>query len=365
MKPLYRNLGVVLISLVILWFLGKFIMPFLLPLLGKVLAVLLPFIIAVFFSMLMEPLIVLLHDKLRFNRTLAVITSMLLVFGSITLIIAIIIVRLIVELVDLARFLPAYQESFDTLGRQLMEQGKYYYQIGASYGENSHLAELIQNNLGPLTNTIQNWVSNTLHYLINFATLIPGGITTLVTVSLVVLISTFFISKDRHYITQIWLKYAPKPMGARALKVMTEIFTAFSGYLRAQLILISLTMVQSIIGLYLIGAKYALIMGLVIGIFDLIPVLGPSAVFLPWIIYSFLVGSTGFAIKLTVLWLVILSVRQVMETKVVADSLGLHPLATLLAMYAGLKFFGVLGMIGGPILIIAVQAYLKTFNVRT
>lgn len=268
-------------------------------------------------------------------------------------------------MVDLARFLPAYQESFSTLGRQLMEQGIYYYRMGASYGENSHLAELIQNNLGPLTNTIQNWVSNSLHYLINFATLIPGGITTLVTVCLIVLIATFFISKDRHQITQIWLKYAPKPMGARALNIMSEIFTAFSGYLRAQLILISLTMLQSIIGLYLIGAKYALIMGLVIGMFDLIPVLGPSSVFLPWIIYSFLVGSTGFAIKLTILWLVILSVRQVMETKVVADSLGLHPLATLLAMYAGLKFFGVLGMIGGPIIIIAVQAYLKTFNLRT
>jgi predicted PurR-regulated permease PerM len=118
-------------------------------------------------------------------------------------------------------------------------------------------------------------------------------------------------------------------------------------------------MIISIAGLYLSGAQYALTVGLLVSFFDLIPVLGPATVYLPWIIWSFVSGSTAFGVKLTVLYLTVLVVRQVMETKIVSANLGLHPLATLVAMYAGLKTIGIPGLVLGPIVMIAAMAVFK------
>ena len=66
-----------------------------------------------------------------------------------------------------------------------------------------------------------------------------------------------------------------------------------------------------------------------------------------------------FGVKLSVLYLVVLIVRQVLETKIVSGKLGLHPLATLVSMYAGLWTFGLPGLIIGPILLIAIQSFYK------
>ncbi|RYD06576.1 hypothetical protein N752_02600 [Desulforamulus aquiferis] len=84
----------------------------------------------------------------------------------------------------------------------------------------------------------------------------------------------------------------PAPFGERSLHVLKAVFGAFLGYIRAQGILVSISTFISILGLYIIGAEYALTMGLLIGFFDIIPVLGPSTVILPWVIWSLVSGST-------------------------------------------------------------------------
>ncbi|PHJ38937.1 hypothetical protein P378_06400 [Desulforamulus profundi] len=75
--------------------------------------------------------------------------------------------------------------------------------------------------------------------------------------------------------------------------------------------------------------------------------------------WSFVSGNAAFGIKLFVLYLIVLVSRQLLETKVVATNLGLHPLATLVALFVGFKVLGFVGMIAGPILLIAVQAVIK------
>ena len=85
-----------------------------------------------------------------------------------------------------------------------------------------------------------------------------------------------------------------------------------------------------------------------------------AAMLVPWAILSYFHGQTFLAIKLVILYGVLSLVRQLLEAKVVADNVGLHPLATLLAIYAGFQLWGALGVILGPILLIAIQAVIKT-----
>jgi len=362
LRPIYVKVLAGLAGMTLIYFFARYVLPFFFPLIGKVLSLFAPFILALVLSLFIEPIVRFLHMRLNFSRTLSVLAAMLVVFGGAGIIIGFLIVRLIFELAQLIKDIPAYQHALGTMANRLVERGKEFWKQGTDLEARyvpDELNEVIISNLDTLYQALGRLASNTIHSLVNFASLIPGGVTTVITVVLVSLLATFFISKDRPGLVRVWLRLVPPPYNQQSLEVLTQVTRAFAGYLKAQLILISISTTISIAGLYIIGAKYALIMGLLIGIFDLIPVLGPSSVFLPWVLWAILFGKGAFAVKLTILWLIVMGLRQLLESKVVADTLGLHPLATLMAMYIGLKSVGVLGMIIGPILVIAFQAVVK------
>jgi predicted PurR-regulated permease PerM len=103
--------------------------------------------------------------------------------------------------------------------------------------------------------------------------------------------------------------------------------------------------------LNLIGFKFENViwLSIVIAIIDILPILGVGTVLIPWFIWSFITGETALGIALLIVYLVILVIRQFIEPKLVSDQLGIHPIITLIAMYAGFKLVGFSGLILGPI----------------
>lgn len=127
-------------------------------------------------------------------------------------------------------------------------------------------------------------------------------------------------------------------------------------YLKAQLKLISLTFLIIFLSLLLLGVKNVLSISLLAAFFDVLPLLGVSTVFIPWIIYLFIVGKTTLAIWLSVVLGVVILVRQIMEPKITGDSLGVSAFTMLAFMIVSLSLFGVAGLILSPILIILLKA---------
>ena len=76
---------------------------------------------------------------------------------------------------------------------------------------------------------------------------------------------------------------------------------------------------------------------------------------LPWAIISACNGDLKLAIAILVLWIVMSLVRQFLEPKLVSSNLGIHPIFTLIAMYTGFKFSGIIGLFLGPILLIILK----------
>ena len=116
--------------------------------------------------------------------------------------------------------------------------------------------------------------------------------------------------------------------------------------------LVEIAIVLVIIGLLLLRVPYAVTIGLLIGLVDLLPYLGTGAVFVPWILYAVVDGSYAFAFGLAVLFGIIVIARQLAEPKIYSSSIGLNPLATLIAIFVGLKLFGIVGLIVGPALLV-------------
>ncbi len=94
-----------------------------------------------------------------------------------------------------------------------------------------------------------------------------------------------------------------------------------------------------------------------VGISDAIPIVGTGVIMIPWILWTIITGDMPLAFGLTIIYLLGIIIRQIMEPKIVGSQIGLHPLVTLLAMYIGLKFFGILGMFVGPVSIIIVKNF--------
>ncbi len=315
-----------------------------------VLPILIPFIIALIISFFMEPGIKFLQKRVKMSRGLATLSAMMVVFGGFTVILSLIILRLISELIQLSISLPVLALELKGYFQGLIERATaFYVTLPLS------VSSSIEQNITNLAVSLQGLLSKAANSLLLFISMVPGTIAVL----LVSLLATYFLARDRRLIGDFILRLLPASWGDKTVTVTQDVAAAFTAYIKAQALLISITTVLSVAGLYMIGADYALIMGLSVGFFDLIPVLGPATIFVPWLIWSFATGATGFGIKLTVLYLLVLMIRQVLETKIVSANLGLHPLATLLAMYAGLKTIGLTGLIAGPILLIAIQSLYK------
>jgi predicted PurR-regulated permease PerM len=129
-----------------------------------------------------------------------------------------------------------------------------------------------------------------------------------------------------------------------------RIRAAFGGWIKAQLKMMGIVFLLLTAGLWILKVEYALLFGGIISLLDALPVLGTGTVLIPWALISFLQDHAPLGFGLLTLYGVSALIRMVLEPRLVGRHLGLHPLLTLMAFYAGCRLFGLPGMIGFPLL---------------
>ncbi len=143
-----------------------------------------------------------------------------------------------------------------------------------------------------------------------------------------------------------------EPWLSRIRRFRGHIRRALGGWVRAQLKLMGVIFLLLSLGLWLLGEDFALLFAGIIAVLDALPVLGTGTVLIPWALFSFLRGVPGKGFGLLILYVVCSFTRSALEPRLVGRQLGLHPLLTLMAFYAGFRLLGVAGMLLGPILAI-------------
>jgi sporulation integral membrane protein YtvI len=119
-----------------------------------------------------------------------------------------------------------------------------------------------------------------------------------------------------------------------------------------------------LIGLIILRVDYAITISFLIGLCDLMPYLGTGTFMIPWIIFLFIQHNLYLGFGLTILYSIILVARQTFEPKVLASSVGLDAFSTLISMFIGLKLFGIIGLIIGPVTLIVLTAFHKAHVFR-
>ncbi len=167
--------------------------------------------------------------------------------------------------------------------------------------------------------------------------------------TLITLIITVFITMDFHKIMFFLLRQLPKNIKYGIIEAKKYAVGTLLKCLRSYIIIMLITFVELLVGLSVLGVSNAPVVAGIIAIVDIMPVLGTGGVVIPWAIISLMVGDIPRAIGLMVLYLIILVVRNIIEPKIVGSQVGLHPAITLVSMFIGLHFFGILGMFALPI----------------
>jgi len=117
-----------------------------------------------------------------------------------------------------------------------------------------------------------------------------------------------------------------------------------------------LTTAATTLGLVLLQAPFAVLLGFTSGILDVLPLIGPALLFVPWSAYHILFGDVMFGVKLLGLYAGVSIVRTLAQAQVIGDRVGLHPLAALASLYIGVKLFGAAGVVIGPLTAAIIQA---------
>ena len=135
-------------------------------------------------------------------------------------------------------------------------------------------------------------------------------------------------------------------------QVKTTAFGAFGGYLKAQILLSTGVFFIILAGFTITGQSYGLLLALGLSVLDFIPLVGAGTVMVPWAVIALILGNYETATALLIIWGIISIFRRFAEPKFVGDQTGLSPILSLISIYVGMKTFGVLGMIFGPIFLL-------------
>lgn len=314
-----------------------------------------PFIIGFMLALIINPAVNFIEKKGRLPRGAAVLAVLILTFAVIAALITLLVAEIVSGTSYLAAVVPRHFEDLVVRIEQFIagEILPLYNQLTVLFnkldsGQQATILKNIQSVGNSLANSVGELIKSSLGNIPELLKWLPNAASVLI----FSLMATFFISKDWQKISSIGQRFFPEKARRSGRDVFNDLQKALFGFVKAQTTLISITTIIVLAGLIILRVEYAITIALIIGLVDLIPYLGTGLVFVPWIAYSILAGDASLGIGLGVLYTVVIVQRQLMEPKILSSTIGLDPLATLIALFAGFKLLGFFGLIAGPVLLV-------------
>lgn len=325
------NMGILIATLVIAAIAFKLVVPYFLP-----------FLLGLILALVMEP-VVKLFLRLKISRIAATSISMLVTVGSLGVLMWYAVSTLIWELARLISNLP-YFISILKNSSFLLAQKLQSISEGFPPEFAVHLNRNTEKFLDIISENLSLFAGGTLHLI----TTLPNQLLIVV----IMLIATFFISKDLPKIKKWFISSMPEHFRSKLRFMADDLYKASIGYIKAQIILSLISAVVVFIGLIIVGADYIVTASLLSGLFSPVPVIGVGAVFVPLIVFNLVTGNTYMTVGLLIVFAVVVAVKHSLEPLVLGENIGIDPLAVLISLYAGYELLGFYGFILGPFVLI-------------
>lgn len=333
-RALLRRLGMLVLIFVGVWLGVRYLLP-----------ILLPFIFGLMFALLAEPGVKFLHERLRMPRAAASAIAMGMGFIMIFALVWLLGAAAYRELTVLASGLPAFFERISEATARIRDWALSL-ASRAPDGLSQGLQQWVANLFASGSVLLEKVASSALGLAGNLMGGISGGAFLVGTA----VVASFMISAQLPNLRKRFSKMMSAKWPQKWGHALLRIKEAVGGWLKAQVKLCAVTLVIVTAGFFLLRVKNPLFWAVVTALVDAVPMLGTGVILIPWCLVSFFQGEGVRALGLLGLCVTAMVTRSALEPKLVGRQLGINPLLTLLALYAGYRIWGVAGMILAPIL---------------
>lgn len=322
-------------------------------LLPKVLGFFFPFVIGWLIALIANPMVRFLEKRVKLLRKHSSAIIIILVIALIVGVGALIISAIIREAKGLINDWPEIERN---VSDRLRSISVYLDKVTASLpaGVRGSIDKAVANLGDSLSSYFKNMPMPTVSDAGNFMNNLADGFLAVI----VTLLSAYFFAACREELIAGLQKIVPESVVSYWRLVYGNFKKAFGGYFKAQFKIMLILQVIMFAGFEILRIDYSFLIALGIALLDVLPVFGTGTVLWPWAIIDMISGNYIRAVGFVVIYLICQVVKQVLQPKMVGDSIGMHPLLTLLAMYIGYRLYGVLGLIFAiPIGMVIVNMY--------
>ena len=311
----------------LLW--AVFLLIFVFAFLPKLLIYFMPFVVGMIFAMIANPMVKFLEKRIKINRKYGSVIMIVLVIGLVVL-------ACYGAGAVLAKGIGAFMAYLPTMSAN----------AGTEFSEAINQLNVDLSAIGTaiqdfLTNFVSSSDSATLGAIGEFAKSLPD---TIVGIVVGLLAAYFFIADKDKLITGVE-KHLSAGFLAKTERIYKQLVHAVGGYFKAQFKIMGVIYVILLIGLLILRVDFAWLIAFGIAFLDMLPVFGTGTVLCPWAVIKLFTGDYKMAVGMIVLYVVSLVVHQIVQPKLIGDSVGLDPFASLLFMFIGYRVGSVVGMI--------------------
>lgn len=310
---------------------------FLLP---RVIIFFMPFVVGWVIALIAGPLVRFFEDKIKLKRKIGSAFVIVSVIALVVLFLYFVSAWLVKQVGGLVGALPdmwsGMESDLDDIGHKFE---MLFYKLPEDVKTGiANAADSIGDYLGDFFGRIG---SPTIAAAGSFAKQLPSLFIGLI----MALLSAYFFVAERNLISDWFHRHTPAVVQIRFRTVRRSLRKSVGGYLKAQLKIEVWMYLLLLIGLGLLKVDYFALIALLIAFLDFLPFFGTGTVLIPWAVIRVLTGDFKMAVWLLIIWGVGQLARQLIQPKIVGDSMGVPPLPTLFLLYIGYKFGGIVGMI--------------------
>ncbi|KRK93530.1 AI-2E family transporter [Companilactobacillus futsaii] len=320
---------------------------------GQILGIIMPpVILALVLYYLINPLINVLEEKFHINRIISIafvfiIILALLIWGVMSLI------PFVQSQVDsLVKNWPQYWDSLNKSLQNMFSDPKLHI-----------VKERLATTNASITKSFEKSMSQILPQTMNNLSSAVSVLTNVVMILLTAPFILFFMLKDDKKFKISVVKFVPNRLKKSVSDMLSEISQSLSSYITGQLTVAFWVAIMFFVGYLIIGQRYALILGIVAGILNLIPYVGSALALIPSLVIAAFIAPS-MVIKV----LIVFAVEQTIETRVISpiivgNKMQMHPVTTILVLLVSAGLYGLVGMIAGiPIFAILKIICTRIFN---
>lgn len=306
----------------------------------KIMLVFMPFIIGWFLALLANPLVRFFEEKMKIKRKAGSALVIISVIAGICFLIYTVGNRLVKELIGLLKIMPDVWHNMElefvgftrkwsgvinSLPREIVEKAEG---LGETIG--NEVSVMVANLSVPTADAVSRFAGN-----------VPGVFIAVI----MCLLSAYFFVSEKDYVANIVRKFMPSSWRKKCVLLKQTTIDVLVGYLKAQFKIEIWIYLIVTIGLLLLKIRYGYLIAIPIALLDLLPVFGTGTILIPWTIFKALTGNYMYALGLFAIWGVSQVIRQIIQPKMIGDSMGMDPIPTLILLYVGYKVAGVVGMV--------------------